>query len=437
MENHFADASRGNASNLENARYEPSEIAPKSSLLRPNPPKGTGFNRRTVAALLTTVGIIFTLGILYAFTPAQKHDEALETMGSFEREMGRNSPGHINTPDIISNIPDTYMNSRQLPPNTLTPGIPLDMARMPELPEYEVEKYVPHQFQLPEFIEDSPEEQERKELAEARKSSIRFASTQRNAASGRRFETEDNEYLSEAETVILEKGEEQNGATPTEEITGAQDEKRKFLEKPSEFSFYAGSSLKKPHSKYEVKASTVVPAVLITGISSDLPGYMSAQVRENVYDSVTGRYLLIPQGTRLIGIYDSKVNFGQKRVLVVWTRMIFPNGKSINLENMPGIGQNGKNGLRDRVNNHWGRIVSGAIITSIFSAAANIQANDDNDELLTDKEMAAQGFGDSMVDFGSKLTDKNLSIQPTLEIRPGFKFNLFVHKDFILEPYRD
>ena len=419
----------------EDSRDEPFGIGTNKSLLRPSPPRGTAFNRRTVVVLVATFGIIFILGILYAFTPSRRDKEdAWEAMGAMERnETGRNSPGYRNTPEAINSIPDTYMKNKALPSEPLTPGIPLDMTKAPL--ELNSESYIPHQFILPEFKDDSVEEQERKELREAKKSALRFAGPQRRVHSESAGGSDEKSlYLTAEEKALLAAGTLNSGVF-NEEKVDYQEQKRQFLEKPKDLSFYARSELKQPISKYEIKASTIIPAVLLTGISSDLPGYMSAQVRENVYDSVSGKYLLIPQGTRLVGLYDSKVNYGQKRVLVVWTRMILPNGKSIDLENMSGIDRHGKSGLKDRVNNHWGRLISGAVFTSLFKAAVNVRAESESDERVTDRELAADGFGDGMMDFGAKLSNKNLDIPPTLEIRPGFKFNLFVHKDFVLEPY--
>ena len=178
-----------------------------------------------------------------------------------------------------------------------------------------------------------------------------------------------------------------------------------------------------------------MPVVLITGLNSDLPGNLIAQVRENVYDTVSGKYLLVPQGAKVIGVYDSKVAYAQNRALVNWTRMIFPNGYSLDLQDLSGIDQSGYTGLKDRVNNHTGKLVTGIFLTSILGAAVEMAQGSNNDNPTYD-ELAAQGASQALQQAGNKLVQKDLDVQPTLEIRPGFLFNLFVDKDFILKPYQ-
>ena len=194
--------------------------------------------------------------------------------------------------------------------------------------------------------------------------------------------------------------------------------------------------LEKPHSPYIVMAGSIIPATLITGISSDLPGNITAQVRENVFDTVTGKHLLIPQGARINGVYDSRISYAQERVLVVWTRIIFPDGSSLNLEGMPGVDLSGYAGLKDKVDNHWGKLVTGVILSSFLSAAVKVSQGNDIAGERTFRDLAASGAAESVAQVGAKFTDRNLNVQPTLTIRPGEKFNVFVNKDMILSPYR-
>lgn len=155
-----------------------------------------------------------------------------------------------------------------------------------------------------------------------------------------------------------------------------------------------------------------------------------------MFDTVTGNHLLLPQGTKVIGEYDSRIVYGQERVLIVWTRLILPNGKSISLEGMPGVDLSGSAGLTDQVNNHWGRLITGVVLSSLLGAGAQIaQGRTYNSLDPSYGELATQGFAQNMNQVGQQITRKDLNIQPTIEIRQGFRFNIFVNKDVTLEPF--
>jgi type IV secretion system protein VirB10 len=201
-------------------------------------------------------------------------------------------------------------------------------------------------------------------------------------------------------------------------------------------SAYVSEAPTLPRSPYEVKAGTIIPTTLITGIDSDLPGQIIGQVRENVYDTVTGNYLLIPQGSRLIATYDSMVGFGQERVLVCWNRLIRPDGLSIGLECMPGVDLAGYAGFADQVDNHWWRILSGVALGTLLSATAQRSQGDVSGFQPTFPQLWASNVANSLNTAGQQLTQKNLQIQPTLKVRPGFTVNVLVSKDIIVGPYR-
>jgi type IV secretion system protein TrbI len=189
-------------------------------------------------------------------------------------------------------------------------------------------------------------------------------------------------------------------------------------------------------SSYVVQAGNIIPASLISGIRSDLPGQITAQITENVYDSVTGRFLLIPQGTRLIGIYDSQVAFGQSRVLLVWTRLIMPNGRSIVLERQPGADTSGYAGLEDEVDNHWGALFRAALLSTLLGVGSELGSTTgtgSNSDVIT---ALRRGSSDSLNQTGQKVVQRNLNIQPTLTIRPGFPVRVIVNRDLVLESYK-
>ena len=186
-----------------------------------------------------------------------------------------------------------------------------------------------------------------------------------------------------------------------------------------------------PASPYVLQTGAVIAAALITGIRSDLPGQITAQVTEHVYDSPTGRILLVPQGTRLIGEYSNDVGFGQRRVLLVWKRLILPNGRSIVLERQPGADAQGYAGLQDSVDHHWWDLAKAAGMSTLLSVGAEL-AVDDQDRLL---RAIRNGGQDTINDAGQQIIRRQLNVAPTLTIRPGFPVRVIVTRDLVLEPY--
>lgn len=210
------------------------------------------------------------------------------------------------------------------------------------------------------------------------------------------------------------------------------DSKTAFMSEPVDRNTVSPDRLQKPASPYVVQAGTAIPAALITGVRSDLPGQIIAQVTQDVYDSPTGRYLLIPQGAKLIGQYDNSVTFGQSRVLLVWTRLIMPDGESIVLDRLPGADMQGYAGLYDRVNNHWGMLFEGAILSTILSVGAEAGTSDSENNLA---QAIRMGASNSISQTGQQIVQRELDVQPTLTIRPGFPVNVMVEADLVLKPY--
>ncbi|ECK7552536.1 TrbI/VirB10 family protein [Campylobacter coli] len=198
---------------------------------------------------------------------------------------------------------------------------------------------------------------------------------------------------------------------------------------------YLKNSKQKPLSPYEIKAGWNIPAVLITGVNSDLPGQILAQVTQNVYDTSTGKYLLIPQGTKVVGAYSSNIIYGQSRLLVAWNKLIFPNGDTLNIDSMQGTSQDGYTGFEDEVDNHYFRIFGSAFLLSSITAGIALSDNSStNGEKETASDKAISQAIQQMGQVASEMIRKNMNVSPTLKIRPGYKFNIFVTKDIILEP---
>ncbi|WP_075657453.1 TrbI/VirB10 family protein [Pseudochrobactrum sp. B5] len=212
----------------------------------------------------------------------------------------------------------------------------------------------------------------------------------------------------------------------------AQDRQLAFLNAPVDRRTTSSDRVMALASPFVLQAGAVIPAALITGIRSDLPGQITAQVTENIYDSPTGRSLLVPQGTRIIGQYDNNVQFGQRRVLLVWSRLIFPNGRSIVLERQPGADTQGYAGLEDGVDYHWWDLAKAAGLSTLLAVGTELAVSDE------DRLVAAirDGAQDTINDAGQQIIRRQLQVAPTLTIRPGFPVRVIVTRDLVLEPYR-
>jgi type IV secretion system protein VirB10 len=227
-------------------------------------------------------------------------------------------------------------------------------------------------------------------------------------------------------------------ASPAGLDPNLQDRKNAFVDgKGAGKGDFLEAAVQHPKSPYEIQAGTILPAVLITAISSDLPGPVVAQVREQVYDSVAGQYLLVPQGSRLLARYDSMVAWGQERVLVCWNRLILPNGDSIDLGCMPAADLQGAAGLSDGVDEHWWRILKGATVATLLSTGTAFAAGNTTGYNPTVGQLAARNASGEIGSVGQELTRSDLMIQPTLTVRPGFSVNVVVTKDIVLSPYPD
>lgn len=202
-----------------------------------------------------------------------------------------------------------------------------------------------------------------------------------------------------------------------------------------------GNVLEEPVNDYIVRAGFVIPAVLISGINSDLAGQVIAQVSQSVYDTATGEHLLIPQGTRLIGSYASGAMYGQERVMISWQRLVFPDNRTLDIGTMPGTDTSGYSGFQDKVNNHWWKLISSAFLMSGITASVSIatddSSNNNSNSYYSSSSNVNSSIREAMADqFGSvlaKVIERNLNISPTIEIRPGYNFNVMVTKDLTFD----
>ncbi|SEH19115.1 type IV secretion system protein VirB10 [Sphingopyxis sp. YR583] len=209
--------------------------------------------------------------------------------------------------------------------------------------------------------------------------------------------------------------------------------KNDLVGRPNESDDTSPHRLQDAASPYALQAGSVIAASLITGLNSDLPGLVTAQVTENVYDSISGRTLLIPQGSRLVGSYDSVVAYGQSRALVVWQRIILPDGSSIRIDNVPASDTQGYAGLSDRIDRHTWQLLKGVGLSTLLGVATELGSGSSESDLVRAVRESAQQGG---ARAGDQVVARSLDIQPTLKVRPGWPLRIVVHKDVVLRPWR-
>ena len=366
--------------------------------LRPDPPRVVRLSHKVLGglAVITAIGIGGALIFALQDRPAQDRPGELFTT--------ENRP----TADELRRLPSDYSGIPQL-----GPALPGDLGR-PILRTQDAGQPVPAS-PMP-----GPDPAEQRRLAEeeaARTSEVFFATQSPTAPSG---------FASpSAASPGSFTAPQPDGSAPTD-----QDRQLAFLKAPVNRRIVAPDRVTPPASPYILQAGSVIPAALITGIRSDLPGLITAQVTQNVYDSPSGRYLLLPQGSRLIGEYDKGVGFGQRRILLVWTRIILPNGHSIVLERQPGADSAGDAGLEDGVDHHWGGVLRAAVLSTLLNIGAEL-GTDDDDPIASAIRDGAQ---DTIGDAGREMVHRQIDIPPTLTIQPGFPVRVIVTRDLILEP---
>ena len=230
-------------------------------------------------------------------------------------------------------------------------------------------------------------------------------------------------------------------AAPSETDQNRQESKRNFISTQRTESFYS-SNVKIPAlGRYEIKTGELISAVLITGITSDLPGDVVAQITRDVKDYRTMKHILIPMGTRVIGKYDSSITYGQDRVLVVWQRLVFPDGSTLALDNMQGVDLVGNAGLKGKVNNHFWKLLRSVVLSAGINMAAgalesvNVNVNSSSKSRVT-VGTGASDAANNVKTIGERLVEKDLNRQPTIIIKQGSRFNIFVNKDIVLSPYK-
>jgi type IV secretory pathway VirB10-like protein len=374
--------------------------------LRGEVPGVTRLSRKALAG----IGLVASVGLGGALIYAlQTRDGGGPTKELYSTENRSTADGLAGLPRDYGGVP------------RLGPPLPGDLGR-PMLDAQNRGQPVPASGMATPNQGVSAEEQRRLQEIESARTSKMFAGTESRTTSGAGPDIAAPPNLPNLTGL---------GLAPPPATPSAQDRQLAFLNAAADRRTVAPDRVAAPASPNVLQAGAVIAAALITGIRSDLPGQITAQVTENVYDSPTGRILLVPQGTRLIGQYDNGVGYGQRRVLLVWNRLILPNGRSIVLERQPGADVEGFAGLEDGVDYHWWDLAKAAALSTLLGIGAEL-ATDDNDRLV----QAIRDGGQSTInDAGQQIVRRQLNATPTLTIRPGFPVRVIVTRDLVLEPY--
>lgn len=401
------------------------KIDPEKLELRAKPRPVTRISRQMLYAGSALVLVFISGAVLIALDPPDwRNPQTTELIG----------PGRTQTPEGIEKLPASYEDIPQLgPPNQGDLGKPITQLErdlnIPVLPSTGTPGYRP-----------DPEEDFR------RAERIRMARLAAQANESKLFFTVQTRDIGLAQTTAPTSSDPSANTAfdplaalaalenPPGEQTpnpNGQQAKLAFLEKGPDGKIYNEHVMQRPASPYQLMAGTIIAASLVTGLNSDLPGTVIAQVTEHTYDTVTGQHLLVPQGSRLIGRYDSNISFGQDRALVVWQRIIRPDGTSIVIDNLPGTDTAGYAGVSDRVDYHTWQLLKGIGLATLLGVGTELSfGSSENDLIAAIRESAQENASQA----GQQIVQRNLDIQPTITVRPGWPIRVLVNKDIILPP---
>jgi len=412
----------------------PLKVNPESLVLRARPRRVARFNRRVVIGVAALGCVLVCAATMVALYPPSLHHAAKgdELLNTDRKQIA----------DGLATLPTSYGDLAPKPPPKLGPALPGDLG--PPVTHVEQNLGVTPAPAQDGGLRPNPA------ADAARAEQIRIARLAQEALESKVFFTVSPQQPPALVTAGGSGTGAGNAAPPAPSsdlvITPArldldpardpnnQQRKLDFLNsKQDDKAIYNPHALQHPVSPYEVMAGTLIAASLITGLDSDLPGLVIAQVTENVYDTVTGRTLLIPQGARLIGSYDSVVAFGQRRALVAWQRIVMPNGSSVVIDNLPATDTAGYAGLEDQVDYHTWTILKGIAMSTLLGVGTQVTFGNPQSNLV---EAIRQSTLESTNQAGQKIVEKDLNLQPTITIRPGWPLRVIVHKDLVLQPYQ-
>jgi type IV secretory pathway VirB10-like protein len=398
------------------------KVDPETLALRAAPRRVVRFKRWLMIGI-AAVGITGIFGVTWLALkgPILRFGQQAQALYSTDRKS---------TAEGLDGLPKDYSEMKPETP-VLGPPLPGDLGP----PILERQKQLGLTPGMPESEADREAEAERQRLAQlaraAREASVFFQVTNRTSPVASLDAGQAHQSVL-AESQVSSPAGNRLGLDPDHDPNNQQ-RKLDFLNSKAGGDIYNPHSLQDPASPYQVMAGTVIEAALVTGLNSDLPGEVIAQTTSNTFDSVSGQILLVPQGSRLIGTYDSVVAFGQSRALVVWRRIIMPDGSSIEIDNLPATDAAGYAGLEDEVDFHTWRILKGVVLATLLGVGTELSVGDGQNDLVRALQQSAQQSTNAA---GQRLVEKNLNIQPTITVRPGWPLRVIVEKDLVLRPYR-
>lgn len=383
---------------------------PETLALRARPPRAIRFRRGVIIAI-AAVGSVSLIAVTWmALSPRLFHrgDAAQELSQPDTRPPG----------DALAGAPSTYGDVPKL-----GPPLPGDLGK----------PILEHQQALAADLGPSGQQKQQAEAAERERQLAELKAARQSGVLVQNRQAGGGSDAGAAVAAVPAPGE----ATDTNKVAldaandpNAQGRKAAFVAALDPRGDVNPHRLTPLASPYTLSAGSVIAASLITGLRSDLPGLVTAQVTENVHDSATGRLLLVPQGTRLIGSYDSVVAFGQRRALIVWQRIVMPDGSSLRIDNVPATDPSGYAGLQDKVDFHTWQLLKGVVLSTLLGVGSELALSGQSD-LVQAIRMSTQ---DNVSRAGDQITRANLGIQPTITIRPGAPVRLVVHKDLVFTP---
>lgn len=391
----------------------PPKVDPETLAIRSRPPRAIRFKRGVIIAIAALGSVSLVVVAWMALKPTVFRQVA--------QEESLSQPANIAPSDALSGLPSNYGTAPKL-----GPPLPGDLGR----PILNRQRAMASETGTGDITtataqaEAAEHERQLAELRAARQSGL-LVSGRGGGASATQVMPDSAAVVSAPEAgtagVALDPDNDPNAQGRKAAFVGA-------LEKRGDINPHV---LAPAVSPYTLSAGSVIAASLITGLRSDLPGLVTAQVTERVFDSATGRILLIPQGARLIGSYDSVIAFGQKRALIVWQRIMLPDGASLRIDNVPATDAAGFAGLQDKVDFHTWSLLKGVVLSSLFGVGSELAFSSDSDLV----EALRRSSQDNVTRAGDQITQRNLTIQPTITIRPGAPVRLVVHKDLVLKPW--
>jgi len=387
------------------------KVDPETLALRSRPPRAIRFKREVIVGMAGTLSLIVAGTAWYALGPLDLHLAGAPDNGA----NAANAPS-----DAISALPDSYDKVPKL-----GPPLPGDLGRAIVEKQGATVTPISTVLQGPPPAPQSGTSRAEEERKSARQSGLFFASTKSPAAAV---------SLDPAAppAALPAGGSGEKLAIDFNADPNAQQRKADFISAKDTGGDVEPHALSSAASANMLSAGSVIAGSLITGLRSDLPGLVIAQVTQQVFDSATGRTLLIPQGARLIGSYDSLVAFGQRRALIVWQRIVMPDGSSIRLDNVPATDMSGYAGLEDQVDAHTWQVIKGAAISTLLGVGSELTFTGESDLVQAIRQSTQQ----SVSRAGDQLVSRSLQVQPTITIRPGAPVRLVVQRDLVLAPWR-